>query len=50
MKIIKVYLGRPQQVVEAELVEDKGTTCMVKLPDGNIIKRKKKSQVVPNEA
>jgi hypothetical protein len=48
MKKIQVYLGEGtnRHVVEAELVEDRPSSVLVKLDDGNIIKRKKSRQVV----
>jgi len=46
METVKVYLGKEKKVVEVELVDERGTTIMVKLPDGNVIKRKKSTQVV----
>lgn len=42
----KVNGGR--KVVEAELIEDRPTTVKVKLPDGNVITRKK-SRDLPRE-
>jgi hypothetical protein len=45
MKVIKVLIYSPdrksRQLVEVEVIEEKETTLMVKLPDGNIIKRRK---------
>jgi len=32
----------PRQLVEAELLKDKETTIIVRLPDGTVVKRKKK--------
>jgi len=43
---IKIYLGKERHIVEADLVEDRKTTVLVKLPDGNVIKRKKISQII----
>jgi len=47
---IKIYLGATREVVEAELVEDRKFSVLVKLADGNIIKRKKSTQVVKEDA
>ncbi len=42
---MKVYINSKdrttREIVEAELIEDRKTTVLVKLPDGNIIVRKK---------
>jgi hypothetical protein len=48
---INVYLGHndTKRVVEAELVEDRKHSVLVKLTDGNVIKRKKSTQVVKTE-
>ena len=46
METIKIYLGQDKRVVEVELVENREKNVLVKLPDGNIIKRKKSTQVV----
>ena len=59
MKTIKVYLNptnlvllkseggvKKRRVVEAELIEDRKLSVLVKLPDGNIIKRMKARDVV----
>ena len=45
---IKIYLGNGEtkREVEAELVEDRKHSVLVKLADGNVIKRKKSTQVV----
>lgn len=46
---MKIYLNDKEgkrQVVEATLVADRPTTILVKLPDGNIIKRNKKRDLV----
>ena len=49
---MKVYLNRnkdaiqERKIVDAVLVKDRATTVLVKLPDGNIIVRKKKRDVV----
>jgi len=44
---MKVYLNsenknKPRKLVEAELIKEFATTLLVKLPDGNVIIRKKK--------
>ena len=45
MKKIKVYLNRKdrteRKVVNAELIEDRKDSVVVKLPDGNVIVRRK---------
>ena len=49
MKKINVYLDgldKERKVVEAELVKDNPTTVWVKLPDGNVIVRKRKRDIV----
>ena len=48
MSTIKIYLGHGEtkREVEAEMVEDRTHSVLVKLADGNIIKRKKSTQVV----
>lgn len=46
MNKIKIYLGKEREIVEAELIEDRKITIKVKLPDGNIIIRKKKRDIV----
>ncbi len=50
MKKIKVYLNTKvegkRKVVNAELIEDRKDSVVVKLPDGNIIKRRKNRDVV----
>ncbi len=38
--------GEQRKVVDAELLEQRGTTILVKLPDGNIITRNKKRDLV----
>jgi hypothetical protein len=46
---MKVYLNDKdgkRKVVEAELVKEREHTVRVKLPDGNIITRKKKRDVI----
>ena len=49
---IKVYISSKDRtsrnLVSAKLIEDRGTTVIVELPDGNIIKRKK-SRDFPQE-
>ena len=47
-KVVKVYLGREpnRYIEEAELVETKETTIVVKLKDGNKIVRKIKRDIV----
>jgi len=46
MKTIRVYIdsrdSKTRQIVEAKLIEDKETTVIVELPDGRVIRRKKK--------
>lgn len=54
MAQVKVYINdggidpkgelgpRARRLVDAELLKDRGTTIVVRLPDGNIITRKKK--------
>jgi len=43
---MRVYIngkeGNKRELVEVELIKETDTTLTVKLPDGNIIKRKKK--------
>ena len=48
IKKVKVYLGREpnRRIVEAEVVQVKETTMVVKLPDGNKIVRKIKRDLV----
>jgi hypothetical protein len=47
---MKVYVNSKdrttREIVEAELISEAATTVHVKLPDGNIIKRKKGRDVV----
>lgn len=52
MKNIEIYLGfkDTKRIVTAELVEDRTHSVLVKLPDGNVIKRKKSTQVVQENA
>lgn len=41
---MKVFIGAgtERRIVECELMKETSTTMLVKLPDGNIISRKKK--------
>jgi hypothetical protein len=43
---LKVYIngkdGEPRRLVEVELVKENQSTIFVRLPDGNVISRKKK--------
>jgi len=52
MRQVKVYLddrlNGGRRLVQAELVENRPTTIVVKLPDGNTITRKK-SRDLPKE-
>jgi len=52
MKTIQVYIssedGKSRKLVKAKLIEDRGTTVVVELPDGNRIRRKK-SRDFPQE-
>ena len=52
MRRVKVYLddrtNGTRKLVEAELIEDRATTMKVKLPDGNVVTRKK-SRDLPKE-
>ena len=46
MKKIKVYINHPKQagkrkLVTVELIEDRKATMLVRLPDGNVIVRRK---------
>lgn len=49
---VKVYLddrkNGGRKIVEATLLEDRPTTIVVKLPDGNVVTRKK-SRDLPTE-
>ena len=51
-KIIKVYISskdrKSRKLIDVKLIEDRGTTVIVELPDGNRIKRKK-SRDFPKE-
>lgn len=53
MRQVKVYIddrtNGGRKLISAELVEDRSTTMKVKLPDGNVITRKK-SRDLPKEA
>jgi len=48
MSTIKIYLGHGEtkREVEAEVMSDRTYSVLVRLEDGNIIKRKKSTQVV----
>lgn len=52
MKKVRVYLddrvNNTRKLVEAELIEDRSTTIVVKLLDGHVITRKK-SRDLPKE-
>jgi len=52
MKTIKVYVNsedrKTRVLVEAKLIEDRGKTVLVELPDGNRIRRSK-SKHLPQE-
>lgn len=52
MRRVKVYFddrtNGGRKLVEVELIEDRPTTMKVKLPDGNVITRKK-SRDLPNK-
>ena len=48
MRKIKVYLNdgpNKRKVVEAEVISESATAYNVKLPDGNVIKRKKNRDI-----
>lgn len=54
MKKIKVYLNHPIKegkriIVNAELLSQTDNTVTVRLSDGNVIKRKKKRDIVEGE-
>lgn len=53
MKKIKIYLNTKKEgkrkIVNAELLEDRTKTVLVRLPDGNVIVRKKNRDVVKEE-
>ena len=48
---MKVYLNcskdptQPRKIVDAVVVQDRKTTVLVRLPDGNVILRKKKRDI-----
>jgi hypothetical protein len=50
---MKVYLnskdGGPRIPVDVELVEDKGSRLLVRLPDGNVIVRRKDRDMVKEQ-
>ena len=49
---MKVYINDKsgkRKLVEVELIEDRKTTVLVKLPDGNVIVRKKKRDLLKKE-
>ena len=49
---MKVYVNDGddnRRLINVELIEDKKTTILVKLPDGNIITRKKKRDLPKKE-
>ena len=51
---MKVYINdkdrsKPRKLIEAELVKEFPTYFLVKLPDGNIIKRKKNRDILSSE-
>jgi hypothetical protein len=52
MRRVKVYLDKgrkgDRKLVDCDLIEDRPTTIVVKLPDGNVITRKK-SRDLPKE-
>lgn len=52
MRHVKVYVDDQtnggRKLINAELIEDRSTTMKVKLPDGNVITRKK-SRDLPNK-
>ena len=52
MRQVKVYIddriGGGRKLINAELIESRPTTIVVKLPDGNIITRKK-TRDLPNK-
>ena len=52
---MKVYINnkdysKPRQIVEAVLLRENSTTIVVKLPDGEIITRKKNRDIPSQEA
>lgn len=50
---MKIYVNSPDRksriVLEAEVLKERATTVVVKLPDGNIITRKKKRDILKEE-
>ncbi len=49
---MKVYINDKngkRKLIDAELIKDKKTTVLVKLPDGNVIVRKKKRDLPKKE-
>ncbi len=49
---MKVYINTKEgkrKLVEVKLIKDRGTTILVKLPDGNEIVRKKKRDLPKKE-
>jgi hypothetical protein len=51
---LKVYINsknrnNPRQLVDVELIKENNTTVVVKLPDGNVIIRKKKRDLPQEE-
>ena len=51
---MKVYLNskdmtQPRVIVDVELVEDKGSRMLVRLPDGNVIIRRKDRDMVKEQ-
>lgn len=45
MKILINDKNRQRKIIEADLIKERETTIVVKLPDGNIITRKKKRDI-----
>lgn len=48
-EMIKIYLGKERKIVEAELIQDRKKSVLVRLADGNVIVRKKSRQVVNDD-
>lgn len=50
---MKVYINDNEtggrQIVDAELIKERATTILVKLPDGNVITRQKKRDIPTEE-
>lgn len=50
---LKVYINDNEtggrQIVDAELIKERATTILVKLPDGNVITRQKKRDIPTEE-